>query len=241
MRAHNFKDLSGQTFGKWTVSSIYEMRQSSKGKKRTCWFCTCECGNQKFVISGQLTYGSTTQCKSCAVRGVVGESARNTLLCSYKGGAKQRGLSWNLSEEKFDSLTKSDCHYCGIAPYRHARTQCHNGDYVYNGIDRVDNSRGYEPDNVVSCCRICNRAKDTMTVEEFLSWIERIHMKAKTAESHEFLLNQKQKPQTVGVSGPGPFKGTRAGEKRAGSTKYLDYPGELTSNPAYKGGVGDCK
>jgi len=43
------------------------------------------------------------------------------------------------------------------------------------------------------------------------------------------------------VSGPGPFKGTRAGEKRAGSTKYSDYPGELTSNPAYKGGVGDCK
>jgi hypothetical protein len=69
----------------------------------------------------------------------------------------------------------------------------------------------------------------------------RRNMKAKTAESHEFLLNQKQKPQTVGVSGPGPFKGTRAGEKRAGSTKYSDYPGELTSNPAYKGGVGDCK
>ena len=49
-------------------------------------------------------------------------------------------------------------------------------------------------------------------------------MKAKTAESHDLTLNQKQKPQTVGVSGPGPFKGTRAGEKRAGSTKYQDYP-----------------
>ena len=64
---------------------------------------------------------------------------------------------------------------------------------------------------------------------------------SKTAESHSLLLNQKTKPQTVGVSGPGPFKGTRAGEKRAGSTKYQDYPGELGSNPAYKGGVGDCK
>ena len=32
-------------------------------------------------------------------------------------------------------------------------------------------------------------------------------MKAKTAESHEFLLNQKQKPQTVGVSGRAPLKG----------------------------------
>ena len=67
------------------------------------------------------------------------------------------------------------------------------------------------------------------------------NMKAKTAETHDLLPNQKQAPQTVGVSGPGPFKGTRAGEKRAGSTKYVDYPGESTSNPAYKGGVGDCK
>ena len=64
---------------------------------------------------------------------------------------------------------------------------------------------------------------------------------SKTAEPNSLLPNQKQKPQTVAKSGPGPFKGTRAGEKRAGSTKYVDYPGELTSNSAYKGGVGDCK
>lgn len=61
--------------------------------------------------------------------------------------------------------------------------------------------------------------------------------KAKTAESHDLLPNQRIKPMTVEKSGPGPFKGSRAGEKRAGSTKYSDYPGELTANPAYKGGT----
>jgi 5-methylcytosine-specific restriction endonuclease McrA len=27
------------------------------------------------------------------------------------------------------------------------------------GLDRVDNSRGYAPDNVVPCCQECNRIK----------------------------------------------------------------------------------
>ena len=49
-----------------------------------------------------------------------------------------------------------------------------NGDYTYNGIDRVDNTRGYTLDNVVPCCFKCNRAKDTMTKEEFLEWVGRV-------------------------------------------------------------------
>jgi len=48
-------------------------------------------------------------------------------------------------------------------------------------------------------------------------------------------------PQTIEKSGPGPFKGSRAGEKRAGSTKYVDYPDESMGSPNYKGAVGDCK
>ena len=52
---------------------------------------------------------------------------------------------------------------------------------------------------------------------------------SKTAEKHV------SGPQTIEKSGPGPFKGSRAGEKRAGSTKYVDYPGQVEGNPNYKG------
>lgn len=45
---------------------------------------------------------------------------------------------------------------------------------MYNGIDRIDNQKGYSLDNVVACCRICNNAKSDMTVHEFHSWIMRI-------------------------------------------------------------------
>lgn len=39
--------------------------------------------------------------------------------------------------------------------------------YRYNGIDRVDNNKGYEIENVVTCCTDCNKKKLKKTQEEF--------------------------------------------------------------------------
>jgi len=36
------------------------------------------------------------------------------------------------------------------------------------GLDRWDNSRGYFADNVVPCCKDCNRAKNTRTPRAFV-------------------------------------------------------------------------
>ena len=33
----------------------------------------------------------------------------------------------------------------------------------YNGVDRKFNKKGYEIDNVISCCKICNIAKNNNT------------------------------------------------------------------------------
>ena len=106
--------------------------------------------------------------------GHVYTSPRSAVLREYHRGAKDRGFVWNLSGEQFDKLTSSNCHYCGIPPYTVKKNRHRNGQFVYNGIDRVDNSQGYEIENCVSCCKVCNRAKDIMGLEEFLSWVRRI-------------------------------------------------------------------
>ncbi len=42
--------------------------------------------------------------------------------------------------------------------------------WIYvNGIDRVDNERGYLTDNTVPCCWECNDMKATSTAEEFIT------------------------------------------------------------------------
>ena len=50
-------------------------------------------------------------------------------------------------------------------------------DYVLkcNGIDRIDSSKGYTVENSVACCKYCNTAKNTMSVDEFLKWIGRVY------------------------------------------------------------------
>ena len=96
-----------------------------------------------------------------------GVSSRNQLIAIYKRSAKKRGYTYNLTEKEAISFFKSPCCYCGSPP-----SNIHNphnllGSYVYNGIDRVDNTKGYEIDNCVSCCKFCNVIKNTSTPEKF--------------------------------------------------------------------------
>lgn len=175
MRAKNFKNLSGQKFGLWLVTDVFEIRVRKSGKRAAYWLCRCDCGLEKFVNGGQLVYGSSTRCKKCGSRKLpFGESARRTVLQAYKDEALERGLSWLLGDEQFDTITKKDCFYCGSKP-SNKRSLRDGSSFVFTGIDRVDNCRGYELDNVVPCCRVCNRAKDIRSKQDFLHWIKRVY------------------------------------------------------------------
>lgn len=80
----------------------------------------------------------------------------------YKSNATSRGHVFALPRALFDDLITDRCFYCGAEP-----------DPV-NGIDRVDNDKGYLEDNVVSCCRMCNASKRHIRVWEFAAWAERL-------------------------------------------------------------------
>ncbi len=165
-------DLTGKTFGRWLVlSGPYSAGNNSK------WMCRCECGLEKLVLGFLLRNGGSRSCRGCSGKSrrlASGEGVKRALLRGYKQAAKYRGLSWNLSEEDFDRLTKSDCHYCGSEPRTVAQRKRNYGNYVFNGIDRVNNSCGYGLENCVSCCRTCNHAKDVMSQADFLAWVSRV-------------------------------------------------------------------
>jgi 5-methylcytosine-specific restriction endonuclease McrA len=95
-------------------------------------------------------------CKECARTSV--SRRRN----SNKSGARSRGLEYMLTPDQHDALVTGRCVYCGARPD------------PFNGIDRVDNERGYVEGNVVTACFDCNRAKGQMTVGEFERWAVRI-------------------------------------------------------------------
>lgn len=99
-------------------------------------------------------------------------SAFRQIFGIYCSNAFNKNLEFTLDEKMFRSLTKGDCHYCGIKPSN--IKNCWNDKYIYNGIDRVDNCKGYVLSNCVSCCSDCNLAKKNNSTEKFLEWIRRI-------------------------------------------------------------------
>ena len=105
---------------------------------------------------------------SGARKEAYGVSAFYALFSQYKKNAAERSFKFELSDEEFLQLTTCDCHYCGIAPKQFFRKNIGNGPYVYNGIDRKDNSVGYTMENCVSCCKTCNYSKGTLGEDEFI-------------------------------------------------------------------------
>lgn len=113
-----------------------------------------------------------------------GEAAFNQVMGKYKSNAKKRNIGWGLSSDEFKMLTQSNCWYCGSEPFngiqrrrknRDSHSHKFNGDYIHNGIDRLNNNKGYVFDNCVSCCKICNQAKYTMSVTEFKQWLRKAY------------------------------------------------------------------
>ncbi len=171
-------DRTGQRFGKL----IAVRATGERGHSRSAlWICRCDCGNEKVVSAQDLVRGLVISC-GCARRqpkphkGYPGKPARNQLFSSYRGSAKKRNHAWELTGEQFDELTSADCFYCGSPPslVRKPQATYEGGEIIYNGIDRVDNALGYIPENVVTCCKICNLAKRDMSFEEFTAWARRL-------------------------------------------------------------------
>lgn len=161
-----YSERVGEKINMLTIVKLTGTKYSGRAVKQLC-VVQCECGNEKEITIDSVTSRGVKSC-GCAKR-TRGNSALSRTYGRYKSGANQRNYSFSLSREDFESLVTSKCHYCGVEPSTLAEYNNHT--FVYNGIDRVDNSLGYEIGNVVTCCITCNRAKHNLPYDEFMSWI----------------------------------------------------------------------
>lgn len=178
-------DLIGKEFGRLRVIKRVERPKSIKGTG-AYWQCVCKCGRITVVSSRNLITGTCKSCgclkietikKMASTRNRIekGKSAFNILYHNYKKDAKKRKLEFNIDKEFFKEITQKNCFYCGSIPERISKPNSDNGNYIYNGIDRVNNDKGYIVNNVVPCCWGCNQLKGIMNIEDFISLIEKIH------------------------------------------------------------------
>lgn len=81
-------------------------------------------------------------------------------LSVVKASAKTREIQYALSDDEALSMFNLPCYYCG--------------DIEKVGIDRIDSNRGYETDNCLPCCSMCNYMKRTYSKQEFLNQCKKI-------------------------------------------------------------------
>jgi hypothetical protein len=171
------KDLTDQRFGRLKV-----IRDVGSHQKSRQWECKCDCGATVTKTACRLLSGKVQSC-GCLRKDVlrqrvtlpVGEAALNHLLSGYKRGASERNHEFALDRNQFKEIVTRDCFYCGTPPARvadHGRN-C-NGTFLYNGIDRVDNHKGYLIENCVPCCTPCNFLKGAKDQTEFLLHLKKI-------------------------------------------------------------------
>jgi hypothetical protein len=193
------KPVPGQQIQKWTITGI----AGRDKRRRLLVRCFCSCNpTMECVRDYSRLLRSSSGCRKCSAgdpalrtnrtkvitawvsrgRGRPRGSYKVTLETNseklglrrayhaYQSGAYRRYIQWDLSMRDCSALFKADCHYCGIPPAPVGKGKCV---YIRNGIDRVDNDKGYISGNVVSCCSVCNIAKRIRTQEEFEAWIIR--------------------------------------------------------------------
>ena len=142
-------DLTGHRFGRLTVIE----RAENKGK-RVCWRCHCDCGNICIVRGYHLTLGKI---KSC---GCLQKEQRHNHL--------QHGMShspiyeiWHTIKQRCLNPNNKSYQYYGERGisiytewvenfqvfYDYVSQLPHFGEKGYS-LDRIDNEKGYEPDNL---------------------------------------------------------------------------------------------
>lgn len=178
-----FQDLTGHVFSRLTVTA----RAPSNSYGHTRWHCKCSCGSDKTVYAADLKLGKMQSC-GCLRRDLArlqrtlpeGEAAANSLYASYKKGAKERGIQFELTAAYFKSIVAQPCHYCGAAPslkvfgVNRMKHKNVNGNFTYTGIDRKDSALGYSENNCVPCCKTCNFAKNDMKYTNFIVYLNQL-------------------------------------------------------------------
>lgn len=146
-----FEDLSGKKYGRLTV-----LRRSDKKDKHVCFECICDCGNKVTVRATALKSGKTKSCgcikkEKYKIGGYnLKHGCRNHP--AYGAYSKMRDRCYNSNVKSYRDYGERGITICdewtGQEGVKNFCEWADNTGYQKGlEIDRIDNDKGYSPDN----------------------------------------------------------------------------------------------
>jgi hypothetical protein len=193
MSKFDVESIIGFKYKSFTVIQLDKIVKRTRGSGNDYYYkCLCDCGFVSVRDKNQLLFSSRNNidivCSNCRDknRQIKNEKPQNKpeidrkflkVLADYKHSAKRRNIYFDLKLEDFKNNCLNDCHYCGIAPNKNRKKRNNKGFMAinFNGLDRIDNKKGYVSDNIVPCCSDCNLAKRDLSTKAFLEMITLIY------------------------------------------------------------------
>lgn len=145
----NIKDLTGHRFGRLTVQKRYEKQ---KNRRRVEWECICDCG-QRVVVEGlNLASGHTQSCGCLQKERTIEASTTHG-----KSGCRLHRIWKGIKTRCYNKNVRSYKDYGGrgiiMCPEwlddfsSFYEWSMHSGYSSELSIDRIDNDKGYSPQN----------------------------------------------------------------------------------------------
>lgn len=148
--ARPLEDLANRQIGRLLVLRLFQRGSRHAGPRNPVWLCQCSCGTLKPIAGSSLRRGTTRSCGCLKLEGI---GALN----------RHHGLSGTVAYRIWSDMWRR-CEDAGRADYRHYGgrgivvcerwlsfehflTDMGERPSPKHSIDRIDNDRGYEPDN----------------------------------------------------------------------------------------------
>lgn len=126
-------------------------------KTKKCSIC-----KKDLPISSYYSSCNYGWCKKCHIeRGQKFRETPKGKLTEMKKDAKKRGIEFTISLADAERMWNDPCGYCG----RKVKIL---------SLDRIDNSKPYNIENVIMCCKWCNYTKGTGSQSFFYNQCKKV-------------------------------------------------------------------
>lgn len=169
--------------------SYKRVDKNGKQSSRRMWMVKCKCGKEFETSGTKLRRGDIVMCRSCACKlrpqsAIIYTGEDRAFKEIILDRATKSNIDVSITAKQFIEKATSNCFYCGAKPFLRPYLSKRGINVHLNGLDRVDNSKGYSEKNCVPCCKLCNNMKRNTLVDKFIDHIKLIYSHLNLGDDH---------------------------------------------------------